>query len=78
MLYQVKVTQQGIFLAIHIIEAPDALTAIDLVEREYNEPLEIKFGSIEDEHSRSHPVMAVNNWHGYMFTARAIRGAFCI
>ena len=41
-LYLVEVTQQGILVATHTVEAPDALTAINLVERSYSEPAKLE------------------------------------
>ncbi len=74
-LYLVEVTQQGTLLATHTIEAPDALTAINLIESYYSEPTRVEKVLIEDETGDLHQVMLANNWHGYMFEAQAIRPA---
>ena len=58
-------------MADHIIEASNALSAIEQVEKAYGETVKIEFDAIENEHNRYHPVMTVNNWYGYIFAARA-------
>lgn len=72
MLYQVEVKRQGQLFEQHIVEAPDALTAINQVEIRYGEPATFDFVTIEDEHGRKHHVLMVSDWHGYTFEARAI------
>jgi hypothetical protein len=72
MLYDVEVKQQGSPIAHHIIEAVNALTAINLVENYYGEPVRYEVALIEDEHSHRHRITVANNWHGYTFEARAI------
>jgi hypothetical protein len=70
--YLVEVTQQGILVATHTVEAPDALTAINLVERSYSEPAKLEEITVEDEVSNQQQGTVANNWHGYMFQAQAI------
>ncbi|HXV99912.1 MAG TPA: hypothetical protein VEC93_15955 [Anaerolineae bacterium] len=73
MLYQVEVKKQGTFVANHIVEAPNAMTAIDLVESYYTEPVSLEKALTENGHSQVHQVMLAINWHGYSFHAWAIK-----
>jgi len=75
MRYQIEVSKQGRLVARHIVEAANALAAINLVETCYGPPVEVELGLIEDGRGRRRPVMVVNDWHGYMFDARAIQPA---
>jgi hypothetical protein len=70
MLFDVEVKQQGSPVGEHRIEAPDPLTAINLVERRYGDPPKVEYASIEDEEGNLHPVLTVSGWHGYTFVAR--------
>jgi hypothetical protein len=72
MLYQVEVKKQGTFVANHIVEAPNAVAAIDLVESYYTEPVSLEKALTENGHSRGHQVMLAINWHGYSFHTWAI------
>ena len=72
MVYDIEVKQQGSPIAHHIIEAANALTAINLVESYYGEPVRYAVALTEDVHSHMHRIMVANNWHGYTFEARAI------
>jgi hypothetical protein len=72
MLYRVEVRRQGSLIESHVIEALDALTAINQVESQYGEPTHFEIVSIEDEHGRKHHVLMVSDWHGYTFEARAL------
>jgi hypothetical protein len=72
MIYEIEVKQQGSPMARHIIEAADALPAINRVERWYSDPVQYETVLIEDEHSHGHHVMLAHNWHGYTFEARVI------
>jgi hypothetical protein len=72
MLYDVEVKQQGSPIAHHIIEAVNALTAINQIESYYGESVRYEVALIEDEHSHMHRITVANNWHGYTFEARAI------
>jgi hypothetical protein len=72
-LFLVRVTQQGTLVAIHSVEAPNALSAINLVEPFYGEPVQLERVSIEDETGSRHEVTVVNNWHGFMFQAQVAR-----
>lgn len=69
--YLVEVRQQGVHIATHTVEAPDASAAIDLVERGYGQPVTLEKVAIEDEDGLAHQVTLIGNWHGYMFEARA-------
>ncbi len=70
--YQIEVKSQGSHIAEHIVEATDALMAINFVERCYGEPAEVETGVVENEHGIRHHIMVVKHWHGYTFNARAI------
>lgn len=72
MIYDIEVKQQGSPIAHHIIEALNALAAINLVEGNYGEPVRYEVALIEDGYSHRHRIMVANNWHGYTFEARAI------
>ena len=72
MVYDVEVKQQGSPIAHHIVEAVNALTAINLVESYYGEPVRSEVALMEDEHSHMHRIIVASNWHGYTFEARAI------
>jgi hypothetical protein len=71
-LYQIEVKAQGSHIARHLISAGNALDAINLVESEYGEPVEIESILIEKEDGSQHPLMTIKNWHGYTFDARVI------
>jgi hypothetical protein len=73
MLYQVEVKKQGAFVANHIVEAPTAMTAIDLVESYYTEPVSLEKALTENGHGQGHQVMPAINWHGYSFHTRTIK-----
>lgn len=75
MRYAVVVDLHGCSVAEHIVEAPDALSAINLVETAYNLPVEISFVTVELEDGRKQNKMVVNNWLGYNFTARRLPDA---
>jgi hypothetical protein len=72
MVYDIEVKQQGSPIAHHIVEAADALSAINRVERWYSDPVEYETVLIEDEHNQRHRVLLAHHWHGYTFEARAI------
>jgi hypothetical protein len=72
MIYLVVVRNQGNYIAEHTVEAADALTAINQVEREYGEPPQVEFTTVELEDGHKRHLMLVNNWHGYAFHARPI------
>lgn len=71
MLFQVEVKRHGNRVTEHVVEAPDALSAINLVELLYGEPPSVEYVMVEDEEGRKRSMMVVNNWHGYSFHARA-------
>ena len=72
-LYLVRVTQQGTLVALHTVEAANALSAVNLVEPLYGEPVRLERVSIEHETGNRHEVTVVNNWHGFMFQAQAVK-----
>lgn len=74
-LYHVQVKRQGVHVADHIVEAPDALSAINLVENAYGDPVRLEKSLLEDEGGHRHQIMLASNWHGYMFEAWAIEPA---
>jgi hypothetical protein len=71
-LFLVEVFQQGTQIAAHTVEAPDALAAIDQVEGYYSAPLEPVDVMVDQEDTKGHHVILVNNWRGFMFQARAL------
>lgn len=72
MRYLVIVRIQGNIVAEHIVQAPDGLAAINQVEPQYGEPVQIDYVSVELENGRKQHKMVVNNWHGYSFLARQL------
>lgn len=72
MQYLIEVWSHGCFVADYTVDAPDALAAIDQVERLYGEPPEVELATIELEDGHKRHVLLVNNWHGYNFLARRI------
>ncbi|MCB0193605.1 MAG: hypothetical protein KDJ65_16780 [Anaerolineae bacterium] len=68
-LYYIEVRQQGCFIACHLVEAGDALTAINRVESLYGEPVVICQGTLEDKKGGYHKIILPTNWHGYTFEA---------
>ncbi|RME47749.1 MAG: hypothetical protein D6796_07305 [Caldilineae bacterium] len=72
MLYLVTVKNQGIVVQERVVDAPDALTAINQVEREFGEPVTVEYVLVELEDGRKQPKMVVHNWHGYSFLARRL------
>ena len=69
-LYQVEVSFSGQRVSEHLVEAADALSAINLIETEYGEPPEIKYKTIYHENGAQEYVLDVSDWHGYSFLAR--------
>ncbi len=72
MKYLVTVKSQGVVVAEHKIEAPDALTAANQVELRYGEPVKVEHVTVELEDGRKRASMVVHNWHGYCFHARRV------
>jgi hypothetical protein len=72
-LFQIEVKAQGCRVAEHIIAAGNALEAINLVETEYGEPVQVDSVLVENEDGSLHQVLAVKNWHGFTFDARVIK-----
>ncbi len=73
MLYQIEVFSRGEFIINHTVEAPDALTAINLVEARYGEPPRMEETTIYLEDGRKEHLLLVTAWHGYSFVARQVR-----
>jgi hypothetical protein len=73
--YMVRVSQQGAVVASHLINAPDALSAINLVEQYYYQPVQLEKTTIEDGDGKRREVITASNWHGYMFEAHATEAA---
>lgn len=71
--YIVRVSQQGTVIASHLVNAPDALSAINFVEQYYYQPVQLEKTFIENEDGKLHEVTIASNWHGYMFEAQAIK-----
>jgi hypothetical protein len=71
-LYLISVTRQGTPVGIHTVAAPDALTAINLVEGYYSKPVRQERVLIEDESGSQYEATVASNWHGFMFQAQAI------
>lgn len=71
-LYLVEVKSQGSCIAHHRVEAIDALTAINLVEQHYGEPVEVETVYVENEDGSRRQKIVIKNWHGYTFDARKI------
>jgi hypothetical protein len=72
-LFQIEVKAQGCLVAEHIIAASSALEAINLVETEYGEPVQVDSVLVENQDGSLHQVLAVKNWHGFTFDARVIK-----
>jgi hypothetical protein len=75
MLYQIEVYSQGKFIIDHTVEAPDALTAIDLVEARYGQPPKVEEITIQLEDGKKEHLLVVSDWHGYSFVARQIKSS---
>lgn len=74
-LYRVEVFRNGRRVSTYIIEAVDALRAIDAVEANYGEPPQVAYKTIFHEDGTQETVLMVSGWHGYSFLARAINDA---
>jgi hypothetical protein len=68
--YQVQVFFSGQLIAQHIVDAADALSAINLVEANYGEPPEVAYKTIHHEDGTKERILVVSSWHGYSFLAR--------
>jgi hypothetical protein len=71
--YQVEVFISGVFITQHIVEAEDALAAINLVEAEYGTPPKVEFATVQLESGKKEHLLVVSDWHGYSFNARLIK-----
>jgi hypothetical protein len=68
--YRVEVFANGQLITTHQVEAPDALSAINLVEERYGEPPQVAYKIIHHEDGTKERVLVVTSWHGYSFLAR--------
>jgi hypothetical protein len=71
--YRVEVFSRGEFIMDHTVEAPDALTAINLVEALYGESPKVEEITVFLEDGRKEHLLMVSAWHGYSFEARQIK-----
>jgi hypothetical protein len=72
-LYQIEVFSRGELITRHTVEAPDALSAINLVEAKYGEPPRVEETVVELEGGRKEHLLVILDWHGYSFIARQIQ-----
>jgi len=72
MRYEVEVRHHGVYVASHITLARDALTATNLIEREYGRPVWLEETMIEGENGLEHKITVPHGWHGYSFEARCL------
>ncbi len=73
--YRIEVFAHGQLISEHIVDAIDALSAINLVERNYGEPPEVEYKTIHHEDGTIERVLVVTSWHGYSFLARMVKAA---
>jgi hypothetical protein len=73
MLYQIEIRNQGSLVDYRLVEAEDALTAINQIESYYGDPPSFELNLVELEHGRKRYTLIVNNWHGYTFQARVVQ-----
>lgn len=71
--YRIEVFSRGEYIINHTVEAPDALTAINLVEARYGEPPRVEETTVYLEDGKKEHLLVVSAWHGYSFVARQIR-----
>ena len=72
MRYEVAVRHHGVNIASHVALAPDALTAINLIESEYSRPVWSEETTVEGEDGFEHNFTVLHGWHGYSFEARCL------
>jgi len=70
--YRVEVFANGQLITTHQVEAPDALSAINLVEKSYGDPPQVAYKTIHHEDGTMERVLVVTSWHGYSFMARRV------
>ncbi len=68
--YVIEVSRNGETVSEHVVEASDALTAINLIEAEYGEPPTVEYKTIHHESGVKETVLVVMDWHGFCFHAR--------
>lgn len=71
-LYQVEVFSQGELIKLHLIEAVDALSAINLIEALYGPPPKVEDATVQLESGKKEHLLIVADWHGFSFMARQI------
>ena len=64
--------EQGRLIAEHIVEAADALAAINRVEAGYGEPPKVECKTTHHEDGTRETALVVTGWHGYTFLARGV------
>jgi hypothetical protein len=69
-LYRVEVYSRGVFFSHHLIEAEDALAAINQVETQYGQPPKVEETTIYFDDGKKEHLLIVSDWHGYSFEAR--------
>jgi hypothetical protein len=70
--YRIEVSFSGKWVSEHTIEAPDALTAINLIEAQYGLPAQVEYKTVFHENGSKEHILDVSDWHGYSFLARQI------
>ena len=70
--YRVEVFHRGQSIQEYIVDTVDALSAINLVEKNYGEPAEVEYKTIHHEDGTKERVLVVTSWHGYSFLARRL------
>ncbi len=69
-LYRVEVFTRGQLVSEYTVEAPDALSAINLVEANYGQPPKVEYKTVYREDGTKEHLLVVLDWHGYTFVAR--------
>lgn len=71
--YCVEVFARGQRVSEHIVDAPNGLAAINLVEANYGEPAQVEYKTVYHEDGTKERLLVVTSWHGYSFLARPVR-----
>ncbi len=71
--YRIEVSFSGRWVSEHTVEAPDALTAINLIETQYGVSAQVAYKTIFHEDGTKEHILDVSGWHGYSFLARPIQ-----
>lgn len=72
-LYRVEVYSRGVFVSHHLIEADDALGAINQVEAQYGQPPKVEETTVYFDDGKKEHLLIVSDWHGYSFEARQLQ-----